>query len=139
MLLIVIISDHSRIQPNHILGFYYDYQCNEKEQKLQYQKLGYLTKDFTCAANVGDNLIIEYCHRHQFCGSLVWRYTILVRGQFFYYFTVILFLSLFPSFEKMVGTNSKTNVTCLSLSMDLFFCNGLQSTQFGLFSIYGLD
>ena len=31
MLLIVIISDHSRIQPNHILGFYYDYQCNEKE------------------------------------------------------------------------------------------------------------
>ena len=31
MLLIVIISDHLRIQPNHNLGFYYDYQCNEKE------------------------------------------------------------------------------------------------------------
>ena len=58
MLLIVIISAHSRIQPNHILGFYYDYQCNEKEQKLQYQKLGYLTKDLTCAVNVGDIMLV---------------------------------------------------------------------------------
>ena len=71
MLLIVIISAPSRIQPNHILGFYYDYQCNEKEQKLQYQKYGYLTYDFisrfddvgdNVGENLGDNIGIEYCH-----------------------------------------------------------------------------